>query len=204
MGSIVMHAIASREIFNKYNLSDKFMAGCIMPDIYSKCGIDRNIIHFIDESNSNLPNYNNYIKIHKDISKDDLKLGYLSHLIQDYVWYSKFDIRYVKIISNDPVKVKYLFDNSVHTSREYDKDMYKDYDYMDNYLCKKYNFSIEDLKSRIITYYDFNGLKENLDKYFCLHEYDSKRKNLFLTQEDVDEYIEMSIKVVDDILSDIL
>ena len=48
MASLIMHIITSKIIGDKYNLSDRFVAGSGMPDVYAKCNIERDKTHFIE------------------------------------------------------------------------------------------------------------------------------------------------------------
>ena len=85
MGSLIMHIAASKIVKEKYNLSNKFMAGCIMPDIYAKCGIDRDETHFINSSDSNIPNISAFIRKYENELNNEIILGYLAHLIEDKI-----------------------------------------------------------------------------------------------------------------------
>lgn len=204
MGSLIMHIAASKKIAEKYNLSDKFIAGSIMPDIYTKCGIDKTITHFIYSEKINLPEYNKYIKMHIENMKDELALGYLAHLIEDYIWFNNFIAKYAKEIPTNPNKIEYLTDNTIHTSEEFSNDIYKDYDFIDNYICEKYNILIKNTKSEILQYFNKYRSNDKLDEYLYMHDFDVNRKNTFITKQDADKFIEISCNEVEKIIKDFL
>ena len=197
MASLIMHIVTSKIIAEKYNLSDKFIAGSVMPDIYSKCDFDRDNTHFIDKSNDDLPNYQEFLQKYSENIKDELVLGYAAHLIEDYVWSSNFKNKYVRKTFPDSSEVAYLKANTIQTEKEYLREIYKDYDNIDSYICNKYNISIEQIKNNISKYYTKYGSREKLNEVLYLHEFDINRKNTFITQEDVNEFIEISKEEVD-------
>ncbi len=195
MASLIMHIITSKIIGDKYNLSDRFVAGSGMPDVYAKCNIERDKTHFIETQN--LPDYHKFLKTYENRLDDEIVLGYATHLIEDYVWTKNFQNKYIRKISSDPPKVEYLKDGSIHLKTEFFDELYKDYSNIDSYLCNKYNISIEEVKNNISKYYTKYGSNEKLKEVLFLHEFDSNRENVFITLEDVDEFIEISKTEVD-------
>lgn len=190
MGSLIMHIAASKIVKEKYNLSNRFMAGCIMPDIYAKCGFDRDETHFIDSSKSKLPNISKFIKTHEKELNDEFNLGYLAHLIEDKIWLNNYINKYTETINEN--LVKFLFDGSIHTMDEFDEIIYKDYDYMDSQICNKYNISIDGYKKNIFEYLEEDKVKDKVDEFLYIHKFDEKRKNFFLTKKDADKFIALS------------
>ena len=204
MASLIMHIVTSKVIAEKYNLSDKFLAGSGMPDIYTKCNIDRDKTHYIDQETTNLPDYQRFLKENSNRLNDELILGYAAHLIEDYVWYSNFKNKYIRKISNDPPRVEYLKDGSIHEKNEFFINIYEDYNNIDNYLCEKYNISIDQLKDNISIYYTKYGSREKLYENLKLREFDPNRVNVFISHDDVDEFIEMSKNEVEKVLHKLL
>lgn len=199
MASLIMHIAVTKLIKEKYNLSDKFMAGSIMPDIYAKCNLDRDQTHYIDKID-NLPNYKKYLQINSNNLNDEIVLGYTAHLIEDYIWFSKFKNKYVRKIDINPKKVEYLKDRSIHQEDEFWTDLYYDYNYMDNYLCEKYDISVEEIKPKISKYFTNSDAKEKLNENLYLRNFDSNRENKFITHQELDKYIELSKNKVEEAL----
>ena len=72
MAGTIVHLAISNEIKKKYNFSDRFLFGSIMPDIRKRICEDRDATHYIEEiylGNNNikrLPNLERYIKENKE------------------------------------------------------------------------------------------------------------------------------------------
>ena len=202
MASLIMHIVASKIIGDKYNLSDRFVAGSGMPDIYAKCNIERDKTHFTETQN--LPGYQMFLKTYEDRLDDEIVLGYAAHLIEDDVWVKYFRNKYIRKISSEPPEVEYIKDGSIHPKKEYFQEIYKDYDNIDSYLCNKYSILLGGVKNSISKYYTKFGSREKLKEVLFLHEFDVNRENVFITQEDANEFIEISKQEVDKYLKQYL
>ena len=201
MASLIMHIVISDIIKKKFALSDKYLLGSILPDIFDKIDMTRKESHYLDSKGPEVPNITKFIETNKNNLNDEITLGYLSHLIEDKVWYNTFITRYVKELMIDQQAVIYIKDNSVHPIEDFWNTMYKDYDQIDRYLCEKYKINIEEYQLRISNFLDDPELKNKLDEILYLREIDSKREMEFVTQKDIKQYIDMATMEVNAILN---
>ncbi|MBR3280569.1 MAG: hypothetical protein IKI57_01805 [Clostridia bacterium] len=201
MASLIMHLVVSDIIKKKFALSDKYLLGSVLPDVFDKVNMTRKESHYLDCKGPETPNITKFIEANKNRLKDEVTLGYLSHLIEDKVWYNSFITRYIKELMIDQQEVIYIKDNSVHPIEDFWNTMYKDYDQIDRYLCEKYKINIEEYQLRISNFLDDPELKNKLDEILYLREIDSKREMEFVTQKDIKQYIDMATMEVNAILN---
>lgn len=204
MGSLIMHLTVSNIIKEKYNLSDAFLAGSIMPDIYGKCKIPRDLTHFIttekiDPDLARLPNIKYFINKYSDNLTNDLLLGYLCHLIEDRVWFREFIPKYAKVVSYVDNTILFLNDKTIHNEKEFSEEIYFDYNKIDLYLLNKYNLNINNIKETIKKYYTEDYSKEALNNYLYKHDVIETRDNIFLTENEAEIFIEKSLIDIDKI-----
>lgn len=206
MGSLIMHLTVSNIIKEKYNLSDAFLAGSIMPDIYGKCKIPWDVTHFvttgtIDSDISRFPNLKHFVNKHGDKLNNELMLGYFCHLIEDRVWFREFVPKYAKTASHVDNSVLFLNDKTIHNEKEFSEEIYFDYNKADLYLLNKYNLNINIIKENISKYYTEGYSKEALNNYLYEHDVIENRDNIFLTENEAELFIEKSLIDIDKIAS---
>ena len=202
MASLIMHMVVSDIIKKKFGLSEKFLLGALLPDVFDKLGMTRNESHYIDRKGPEVPNISKFIDANKarlNIN-DEITLGYFAHLIEDQVWYNTFITRYVQELMVDQKEVTYKKDKSVHSTEEFWQTMYKDYDQMDIYICEKYKFNIEDYRLSISKHIDKPEIKNKIDEILYLRDIDKDRKVVFLNQKEIKQYIDMATLEVNAIL----
>jgi hypothetical protein len=91
MGSRLMHLIIGEVVASSINViknKREFLIGTIAPDA-AFSGERKNITHYFEgdlDKGTRRINYQKYIDKYLSDIKDDYSLGYLTHLISDYVW----------------------------------------------------------------------------------------------------------------------
>ena len=132
----------------------------------------------------------------------EIKLGYIAHLIEDYVWFNKYIPLYAEKLVNG--QVKYLKDGSIHTAEEFSRDMYLDYSNAGPYVITKCRADIEKIRNTLCK------LIEDEDKLKVVLEYtkyadkDNIALNKFMTKESMDRYIKESTEEVEKIVLKLL
>lgn len=198
MSSYIMHICISDIIRKKYNLSKKYLYGCILPDLQKELGADRAKTHFtkrieIDSTVRDLPQIEKAIKELKEKLEFEVYLGYISHLIEDYIWFNKYIPLYTKKINDE--KVIYLKDNSSHNLDEYRLAIYADYAYFGKYVVDKCNTHIEDVINEI------NSICTKEEKELVIKNtklnFNIEYKPILLYKESVDNYIAECIEKID-------
>lgn len=202
MAGTIVHLAISNEIKKKYNFSDRFLFGSIMPDIRKRICEDRDATHYIEEiylGNNNikrLPNLERYIKENKEkiAQKDEYVLGYFAHLVQDRIWFDKYISRFVEFKA-DTLEVVYMYSEERMVEREYwVKQMYNDYAKLEQYVLDKFNLDKNDIVQRMLMQTSDYKVKETIKSELRDFDIDKKIKREVLTQNQMDEYFEESIK----------
>ena len=91
MASAVIHMAVVSEI-NKTLKKDnnKLLIGTIAPDISKFIGQTKLESHFLDSTDSDIPNIEKFLIKYKDKLDDDFVMGYFIHLYTDYLWFKYF------------------------------------------------------------------------------------------------------------------
>jgi len=199
MSSIIMHIYISLKVQKELNLSNKFLAGAILPDMIKIMTKSKDITHYIKEYECGdkiikLPDLEKFLQDNKDKLNDEVTLGYYAHLIEDKIWFDEYIDSFAKCI--DKENILYISDNTVHSYQEFKKDIYSDYVNVDSYIIEKYNLDIDKIILTIKD--DLRGY--NVDKIidenivFPIKNNDAKVN--FISHEFLNEYINESIKKV--------
>ena len=204
MGSYVMHLCISNIVKKKLNLGNGFLYGSILPDIIKKKKSgSRQSSHFLVERYLNgskmcLPDIKEAVERIK-FEDNEIKLGYIAHLIEDYIWFSEYIPSYAKKIDNERVYI-FAYNKEVE-EKEFGKQIYNDYYNSSGYIINKYNLDIEEIKEY---------LKNNIDK----EEYEIAIKDLnyggdikncrCILPDSLDSYINKCIEEVTNSLKNLL
>jgi len=194
-----MHIYISQKVQKELNLSNKFLAGAILPDMIKIMTKSKDITHYIKEYERGdkiikLPDLENFLQDNKEKLNDEVTLGYYAHLIEDKIWFDEYIGSFAKCI--DKENILYISDNTVHSYQEFKKDIYSDYKNVDSYIIEKGNLDIN--KIRLAIKDDLRGY--NVDKIidenvvFPIKSIDEK--NNFISIEFLNKYIDESIKKV--------
>ena len=202
MASVLIHICISNIVKEELGLSDKFLAGSIMPDLKKMAGFDRAITHYLkyvvhDGNVMHLPDLDKFIEENTFKLLDFKTLGTYAHLIEDKIWFEKFVGRYIKWHDEDLGLVTNLKTGKVYDFDIFSKEIYSDYISVSQKVISKYNLDMNKLSKQIKENLNDKVLISCFDKY--LNDINNKNvsnKRYFLTDEDLDNYISMSTKEV--------
>lgn len=205
MASILMHLCASNILKEKYNFSDKFLVGSALPDLLKKIPpFTRDLVHYIKivdgkHGIKKIPDLERFVNknVDKLKIKDECTLGYFAHLMQDKIWFDIFVPKYAETLKNDMNKVLYVNDNEVHMMEEYEKISYLDYMNLEKYILNKYSLDKHKIKRILMNNINDENIKDVLDNEIRSLPYIEDRVNVFFTNDDVDEFISLSIEEFD-------
>lgn len=208
MSSFKMHLVISKNIQKKLNFGNEFLLGALLPDLYKLLYHDREKTHFENaDEYEHLPNIENFCKKYLE-TKSEIKYGYLSHLIEDKIWFHEYIFKKYVLKENDE-KYIYKKDFSKHTFEEYLNDMYTDYSIIDEYIKEVEKIDVyriaEELKecAKRIQIVDWKEIVDKIDEVFIK---DYKKENInsertFISTEDYNEYIQKSTDEVIKVIS---
>lgn len=199
MGSLIMHLCVAQKLKEKYKFSDKFVIGQLMPDLLKLVGKDKDKTHYLEEVFENsgvkkLPNVLKYEQDNEGNLKDEKVLGYISHLVQDKIWFDKYIGKYAKTDANNVDRIHYLEYNITKSDKEFTEDIYNDYSNVNKYLVDKYNLDINSVKNTLKSISPDADFSKKINKYFNLSNSDFTNKNTFITKEDIDTYVNEAVK----------
>lgn len=205
MSSYVMHICISNIVKRKLNLTDKFIYGSVLPDVIKILNNDRQGTHYlkeivVDGKKRNLPEIDKAIK-ELNISDKEIKLGYIAHLVEDFIWFNKYLPSFAKKV--DENKIVYL-DGSIHTEQEFRNDIYSDYTNSNKYIASKCNTDIEELKTSLETIVMDNSHKKLIHSFLEYMKESDVTKIKLMTKESIDEYIDESAKEVEKIVLELI
>lgn len=202
MASIIIHICVSNMVKEELNLSDKFLVGSIMPDLKKMAGFDGAITHYLKYivENGNvmhLPDLDKFIEENTFKLLDFKTLGTYAHLIEDRIWFEKFVGKYIKWHDEDLGLVTNLKTGEVYEFDRFSKEIYLDYNSVNNKVIKKYNLDINKISKEIKENLNDEILIQCFDKYLdSTKNIETNKKRYFLTDEDLEEYILESTKEV--------
>ena len=206
MGSLLMHIGVSEIVRKRLNLSTKFIYGSILPDLIKKETGDRTGTHFIktvvtDKGIQRLPEIDRAISMLNGKMDKEVRLGYIAHLIEDYIWFEKYIPSFAIYIENE--RLVYLKDNSIHSGDEFSKEMYEDYIKINTHIKKQwidnYDFFKSDMK-KILTPKELDFLESNEE------ENTQEPNDTFniLTKESIDRYIKETVEKVEKTIKELM
>lgn len=202
MASVLTHICISNIVKEELGLSDKFMAGSIMPDLKKMAGFDRAITHYLkyvvhDGNVMHLPDLDKFIEENTFKLLEFKTLGHYAHLIEDKIWFEKFIGKYIKWHDENLGLVTNLKTGEVYDFDTFSKQIYSDYNSVSKKIISKYNLDMDKISKEIIENLNdevliacFNKQLENIKKT------NISEKRYFLTDEDLDEYISTSTNEV--------
>lgn len=206
MSSYMMHLAISNNVKKKLHLTDNFLYGSILPDILKEEGQERKLNHYLKEETINgsirrLPDISKAIGDIDKFENKEIALGYIAHLIEDYIWFSVYIPSYVEEKED---KCIYLKDNSVHSIQEFRKDIYSDYASSNKYISDLMKENTEELKNRLEKVANIKERKEKVKECISVNKSNNIQNNIFMTKESIDSYIEIATKEVEKVISRII
>lgn len=210
MGSFSMHIAISKKIKEKFSFGNEFMLGTVLPDLYKLLLENKDLTHFhIKVGDEYIPNIEKFCNDYKN-KKSETVYGYLVHLVEDKVWFTRYGTKkYVKKLE-DGIHYKYYKDNTIHNEEEVIEDIYTDYAIIDKYLIKKYSLDRkkinENFKKSILENKDIVEKEEliNLVDTRIIDystQYDITRPITFLTEDEINDYFKEALLETERILT---
>ena len=197
MSSIIMHIYISQKVQKDLNLSYKFLAGSILPDMIKITTQDKDGTHYMKEYNNGLkklPDLENFLCDNKYKLNDEIILGYYAHLIEDRIWFDKYIDSFAKCIDKD--NILYVSDNTIHKCEEFTRDIYSDYISVDKYIIEKYNLNIDKIRIHIKDYLKSYNVDKAIDEYVLIQSKFNNSKVKFISSDCLNSYINESVEKV--------
>lgn len=202
MASILIHICISNIVKDELGLSEKFLSGSVIPDLKKMAGFDRGITHYLkyvvrDGNVMQLPDLEKFIEENTFKLLEFKTLGKYAHLIEDRIWFEKFVGKYIKWHDENLDLVTNLKTGKIYSFDDFSKQIYSDYYSVTNKLISKYKLDMEKISKQIKENLNDEVLIECFDKHLDnINKNNVSEKRYFLTDEDLDEYISMSINEV--------
>lgn len=202
MASIMSHICISNIVKDKLKLSDKFLAGSILPDLKKMAGFDRSITHYLkyvveDGTVMNLPDLDKFIEENTFKLLEFKTLGCYAHLIEDKIWFEKYITKYIKWHNDDLSVVTNLKTGKQYEFDTFSKEIYSDYINVNSTIIRKYNLDVNSISKTIKETLDEEVLINCYDKALTqLNEKPLSNKRFFLTDDDLESYITNSVNEV--------
>lgn len=109
MGSRVMHYAITHEIHRRLSCSNEIRLhlGGLAPDLTHPTYAPKALTHFVEiiSNGKRRVHYQRFISEYKDCMNDAFYMGYLSHLIADYIWYDTMYLKYIKPLADEDRKI---------------------------------------------------------------------------------------------------
>lgn len=206
MSSYIMHIGISDVVKKRLGLTDKFVFGGILPDLLKSVKQDRDSTHYIetiivDGERRSLPNIQKAIR-ELDFEDNEIKLGYIAHLVEDWIWFNNYIPTYASV-ENDGW-VKYLNDGTMHKASEFSKDIYTDYTNSNKYVVEKCDVDIQTTINNMVEISNNNIDMQPLLQNSVFPENIDVNNNKLITKESIDEYIEVCAREVEKITRDLI
>lgn len=195
MASILIHICISNIVKEELGLSDKFLAGSIMPDLKKMAGYDRAITHYLkyvvrDGNVMQLPDLEKFIEENTFKLLEFKTLGRYAHLIEDKIWFEKFIGKYIKWHDEDLGLVTNLKTGEVYDFDTFSKQIYLDYDSVSKKIISKYKLDMDKISKEIKENLNDEVLMTCFDNHLLdINKANISEKRYFLTDEDLDKYI---------------
>jgi hypothetical protein len=192
-----MHIYISQCVQKDLNLSDKFLAGSILPDMIKLKTLDREATHYIKSirgTNKRLPDLKKFLKENRDKLDDEIMLGYYAHLIEDKIWFDIYIDSFAKCI--DKENILYTKDNTLHSQQEFRRDMYADYVNVDRYIIEKNNMNIDEIRMDIKRQLGKYKLDNIIDENVVFPRSSGNERIRFISQSCLCDYLNQAINEV--------
>ena len=206
MSSYIMHMCISDIVKRKLNLTDKFIYGSVLPDILKGLTGDRNKTHYLEKVEvsgeiRNLPNITRAIN-ELDIQNKEIRLGYIAHLVEDLIWFREYIPSYARILPDD--KMEYLKQGIICSKEQFNKDIYSDYSNGGAYVIDKCGTNMEALKDSLVELVQDKAELELIFQNTSYGQIEDIDKNVFMTRESIDRYIQECTKEVEKVIVELM
>ena len=198
MASLIMHLAISNKLKEIYDFSDNFLVGAMAPDLL-KIIYTKDKTHYTKEIQQDgeiirFPDIDKFLCENKG-KNDEYFLGYLSHLVQDKIWFGEYIPRIAKRLSKE--EIMYYKDKSVHSNDDATMDLYNDYTIVGEYILNKYDkVDIFKLKENI-KYYFKNFMQIEMDDIVdnekIIYKVPQGKELILFSYDLADDYIDYSV-----------
>ncbi len=199
MASTVIHMVVANEI-NKVLKKDngKLLIGSIAPDISKLIGETKQYSHFLNSTDTDIPDIDRFLVKYKYNLNDDFVLGYFIHLYTDYLWFKYFipDLYYDDYITKlDGTKVKC-------EGRMLCLYLYNDYTNLNIKLLDEYNMDLSIFYTEIpkfnsiIEEIPMDRLKVIIDKASIIIANSKVQKDMIVNIDYIKKFIDMSVDLI--------
>lgn len=191
MGSLIMHLGISEYLKQKYNFSNEFIVGAVAPDLLKRLpDTNRKETHYLKRYNVNgriqrLPDIDKFLCDNKN-ENSDYFFGYLSHLLQDRIWFRKYIPMCAE--NREDGYVTFVKDNSIHTGKEYTEEMYKDYANTTAFILNRIELDLEKIKAKTKNYFKNKDIDKIAEEEIRIRDIIENRENCFLYEEMILNY----------------
>ena len=203
MASAVIHICVAKEV-NKYlkrNENELFI-GTIAPDISRHLNKTKEVAHFLDNVEDDIPNLERFLEKYKTYLNDDFVMGYYIHLYTDYLWFKYLIPNFIKnnhIYTLDGKAISADLDEQI-------KYIYSDYTNLNIRLIDEYELTLnmfyEEIPNfkNIIKEIPMDKLKLIVDKTGLIITESKKSKPYLFDLKIINNFIEFAVS---DILANI-
>ena len=207
MSSIDIHLCIANKLKEKFNMSNEFIFGQILPDLKSVSGEGSERSHYIKEYI-----IDGYIKKLPNISRfeeenakkldafDELTLGYFMHLIQDLIWYNDFIPNYARYIQDKRFDVLDVIENRLIPLNEFSRRIHSDYLLINEYQKKNFGYTNEYFLNELVQVDLFEKYKEIIYNDLVDVPLSVTRRINYFSDEDSDEYVRFAYKKSEEVL----
>lgn len=197
MSSYIMHLCISEKIRKDLNLGEKFLGGSVLPDLLKMTGELREKTHYIESvvkggKIQQLPNIEKFKNDNTYITDKEVRLGYIAHLIEDYIWFSEYIPKYKKQYEQRKTK------------EDISMELYKDYNRLNKYIPMMYGLNQNNMIRTINNVFHNERYDEILMQNIYPRQELVKTENVYITKQDVENYIKEAYKKVKEELEKIL
>lgn len=193
MASAIIHLCIAKKVNEKLKMNEKeLFLGSIAPDISKQIGESKVKSHFLNTSDSDVPNVFDFLEKYKDSLKNPFNMGYFIHLYTDKVWFaeflkSKLYENCIKLLDGSSINVNY---------KEKLRIIYNDYTNLNVYLLDAYDLDLslfyEDLviPNSNIDEIPLSKLQILLDQMGLIVMNSTKEKAYVFDEAIIDEFID--------------
>ena len=200
MASSIIHIAIAKKVAEKIKVEKPrdYYLGAIAPDIAKQIGINRDVSHFVINSETDIPNINIFVRRYPYFKYNDFDLGYYTHLYADKVWFGEFLPNFVQ---NNSIR---LLDGTIVNMEpeELVQMIYNDYTNLNIRVIEQQDLDLslfyEEFKvpKTNITEIPVNKLDILINKMGILIENSKKEKTYTLDMFQINDYIDRVAKEI--------
>lgn len=190
-----MHICIAKEINKTLQLDEQtLILGTLAPDLSNLLHQNKSISHFLDNSHSEIPNIEDFLKKYQEDLTSTFTLGYYIHLLVDKYWHKNYINYYLNKYSKNPHQRQLTYAALKNL-------LYKDNTNINKYLIEKYEISFniildaDEIETKIteIPLSSINILVEKVN--FIINE-SKEEKNIPFNFNEIEIFIENTVRYI--------